>query len=89
MTFPGGTLDQYDEITDKMGFAPGGPGSPGGLFHWVAATDDGLRIVDVWQDRETYQRFVDEQLGPRVREAGAPAPTDVHIYEVHNYLTAG
>jgi hypothetical protein len=33
LEFPGGTLEQYDQVIDKMGFSPGGPGAPGGLFH--------------------------------------------------------
>jgi hypothetical protein len=46
LDFPGGTLEQYDQVLEKMGFTPGGPGAPGGLTHWVAATDTGIRVVD-------------------------------------------
>ena len=31
LEFPGATLDQYDQVVDKMGFSPGGTGAPGGL----------------------------------------------------------
>jgi hypothetical protein len=36
MDFEGGTLEQYDEVVDRMGFAREGAGAPGGLFHWGA-----------------------------------------------------
>jgi hypothetical protein len=49
--FPGGTLEQYNQVVEKMGFSPGGPGAPGGIFHWVTATDNGIRVTDVWQSR--------------------------------------
>ena len=47
MNFRGATLEQYDQVIQKMGFTPGGVGAPGGLFHWVTGTDDGIRVVDV------------------------------------------
>jgi hypothetical protein len=88
LDFEGGTLDQYDQVIEKMGFSPEGKGAPGGLFHWVTKTDDGLRVTDVWQDQGTFQSFADEQIGPITQEMGLPQP-QVTFYEVHNYLTAG
>jgi hypothetical protein len=29
MDFPGATLDQYDQVLEKMGLTPGGPGGAG------------------------------------------------------------
>lgn len=89
LDFEGGTLEQYDEVIAKMGFRPGGPGGPGGLFHWVTATDNGIRVTDVWQSREQFQRFADEKIGPLTAEAGIPSPPKITMYDVHNYLTAG
>ena len=48
---PGATLDQYDQSLVKMGFTPEGAWAPAGLFHWVTATDDGIRITDVWRSK--------------------------------------
>jgi hypothetical protein len=88
MDFAGGTLAQYDEVIEKMGFTPGGPGAPGGLFHWVAKTEDGLRVVDVWETKEQFERFGEEQIGPITAEVGIN-PGTFTVYEVHSYLTAG
>ncbi|HEX7299574.1 MAG TPA: hypothetical protein VF257_11240 [Solirubrobacteraceae bacterium] len=89
LEFPGATIDQYDEVVRRMGFEPGGPGAPGGLFHWVTQTDDGIRVTDVWQDRETFDKFAEEQIGPMTAEVGVPGPPQLTFYEVHNYFTAG
>jgi hypothetical protein len=89
MQFTGATLEQYDQVIEKMGFAPGGAGAPGGLFHWVAATDDGLLVTDVWETAEQFQQFADEQIGPITQEVGFAGPPEVTIHELHNYLTAG
>lgn len=89
MTFTGGTLDQYDEVIGKMGFDPGGAGAPGGISHWVAATDDGIVVTDVWETREQFDKFAEEQIGPFTQEAGLPGPPEMKFYEVHNHLTPG
>lgn len=88
MDFEGGTLDQYDEVVTRMGFAPGGPGAPGGLFHYVVETDSGIRVSDVWETREQFERFATEHIGPITQAVGVPPASNVSIVEVHSYLTA-
>jgi steroid delta-isomerase-like uncharacterized protein len=89
MDFAGGTLAQYDQVIERMGFARGGAGASGGMFHWVAQTDDGIRVTDVWESREQFERFAAEQIGPITQEVGVPGPPRTTIREIHNYLTAG
>jgi hypothetical protein len=85
MVFRGATLEQYDQVIEKMGLTPAGPGPDGALFHWVAKTDDGIKVVDVWETAEQFQRFSQEQIVPFTREVGVGAP-EVTTYEVHNHL---
>jgi hypothetical protein len=54
MKFRGATAAQYDQKLDKAGLSPGGATPPGAIAHWVAETDDGLHIVDVWESREAF-----------------------------------
>lgn len=89
MIFHEATLDQYDQVIAKMGFRPGGSGAPGGLFHWVTKTGDGLRVIDVWESREQFERFAREQIVPFAAEAGFPGEPEITFREIHNYLTAG
>lgn len=89
LDFAGATLEQYDQVIGKMGFAPGGPGAPGGLFHWVTGTDTGIRVTDVWATRDQFDAFARDQIGPITAEVGVPEPPKLTFYEVHNYLTAG
>ena len=86
LEFEDATLDQYDQVVEKMGFTPGGKGAPGGMFHWVTATDTGFRVTDVWESRETFERFSEEQIGPYSQEVGLSEPT-IEFIEVHNYLS--
>ncbi len=87
MDWAEGSLDQYDEVIGKMGFEHGGTGAPGGTFHWAAQHDGGIRVVDVWESREQFEAFAQEQIGPLTQEAGLAEP-EMTFYEVHNTLTA-
>jgi hypothetical protein len=86
LEFAGATLDQYDQVIEKMGLTPGGPGPAGGLFHWVTATDDGIRVTDVWESREVFDQFAENQIGPVTAEVGVPGPPTMTFYDVHSYI---
>ena len=87
MSFKGATLEQYDQVIELMGLTPGNPAPPGAIFHWVAKTDDGIRVVDVWETREAFDRFAEEQIGPHSREVGIGEKPETRFYDVHNHLT--
>jgi len=89
LNFRGATLDQYDGILEKMGLTPGGPTPPGAIFHWVAKTDDGMHVVDVWETKEAFERFAKEQIGPYSKEVGIESEPEMRFYEIHNHLAAG
>ena len=88
MNFKGATLEQYDEVLKLMGLDGGEPAPTGGLYHWVSKTDEGLRIVDVWETREQFDKFAAEQIGPCSAQAGIPAPPEVTYYDVYNTIKA-
>jgi hypothetical protein len=57
----------------------------GGIFHWVTQADAGLRVTDVWETREQFERFAQEQIGPYTAEVGLGEPR-LEFYDAHNYL---
>ena len=89
VVFPGGTKEQYDQVISEMGYTKGGPGAPGGLFHWACITDEGVRLTDVWESREQFEEFAANSMGPLAAKAGVPGPPSITMYEVYNYFTAG
>jgi hypothetical protein len=86
MEFEGATLEQYDQVMEKMGLEPGGDTPPGALFHWVAQTDDGLLVTDVWESREAFDKFAEEQIGPYTQEVGIAGPPSTTIHDGHNHV---
>lgn len=89
LEFKDTTLEQYDQVVAKMGFTTGGPGGPGGLFHWVTPTDTGFRITDVWETREHFEKFAETDIGPKTAEVGIVNKPEITFYEVYNYLVGG
>jgi len=87
--FTGMTLEQYDDVINRMGFEPLGAGGPGCLFHWVAKTDDGIRVTDVWETQEDFDKLAAEKIGPITQEVGVQGQPTTTYFDVHNYLTAG
>ena len=86
MNYPGATLAQYDEVIKIMGATPGGLHPDGALFHWIAKTDDGFRVVDVWESKEQFERFVQEKIGPLGEQLGMAKP-EMRFVDIYNYLT--
>lgn len=80
----GWTGDQYDALMVRMNL--GGHSAPGVLFHWAAATDDGMHAVDVYESRQAADQLVRDQVGPISAELGLEAP-EIREYEVRGYLT--
>jgi len=78
----------YDELIRRLAaqldLAPA-KAAPGVLFHWTAATADGMRAVDVYESREAADRLVSDAIGPIAGELGLALP-EINELEVHNYL---
>lgn len=84
----GATIEHYLAGIEKMGAVPDGPHpDPACLFHWVAEVGGGFDVTDVWQSREAFEQFAQNQIGPVSAEVGLPAPHDPKFTEVANYLT--
>lgn len=84
----GGTIEQYDQISKEV---LGGTLQPsvlpdGLLSHAAAKTDDGFKVVDVWESQSQFEAF-GAKLMPAVQKAGL-GDIQPKIYEVHNFLKA-
>lgn len=54
----------------------------------MTATDDGIRVTDVWEKREQFEKFAGEEIGPGAAEFGLEPP-QMTFFDVHNYLMPG
>ncbi len=87
MRWEGLTAEQYDQARDKVAWEVDPP--EGGLYH-VAWFDDGaLNVVDVWDNPDDLQSFVDTRLMPAAKgDLGLPGEPDVSVHPLHRYWDA-
>jgi hypothetical protein len=75
---PDATLEQYDEVRGALR----GPLGDGQISHLAGATAEGLCVVDVWESRQDFDRFMQEELGEQLARAGFSQPQIVE-FDVH------
>ncbi|HEX3695999.1 MAG TPA: hypothetical protein VH374_11475 [Polyangia bacterium] len=85
MEWDGVTTAQYEKIRQVVDFETQVP--KGALLHIAALTPAGLRVTDVWDSAENFNRFVETRLMPGVKEAGIQGQPKVQIEPVHNLYT--
>jgi hypothetical protein len=80
------TLDQYDEVNAKLGVEADPP--DGLIVHTASPRAGGVRIVDVWESEDAWQRFREERLMPVVLEVfGEQAgPPQQETHETHKVI---
>ena len=63
------TWEQYRHFAAALG-----EGAPAGLIMHVAGpTDEGFRIIDIWESEEAWRHFQAERLAPAIAALGGPA----------------
>lgn len=85
---PGATQEQYEQVvarlTNGRGLHSLSDWPVGGILSHVAGpTDEGWRVVDVWESEEAFQRF-GEVIGPVLQEVGFPGTPEV--YRAHHFV---
>ena len=83
LNFPGGSQEQYDAVIEQLNL--GGSMPPGGIWHAAGPTDEGWRVVDVWESQEAFDTFLHEELYQAMQNAGMPRP-QVERWPVYGIL---
>jgi len=79
-------LEDYDATCRALNFPADWP--DGLLAHGSAEVDGRLRVVDVWESRPHFDRFVEERLGSAIGEAVGdraeqPQVTETELHSFH------
>jgi hypothetical protein len=53
------------------------------LVHVAGPTDEGVRIIDVWESEEAWERFRSEWLAPAIAALGGPSRPESTFRDVH------
>jgi hypothetical protein len=79
---PGATAEHYDAVMEQLRES-GGELGEGQTFHTAGPTDGGWMVVDVWNSRDDFDRFMQGRLGEAIQAAGVPEP-QIREIPVHN-----
>ena len=80
MRWAGVKPEQYEEARRTVDWEGDVP--DGAVLH-VSGFDGGdLRVTDVWESQEQFERFVGERLMPAVKEIGIEGEPEVEFYPV-------
>jgi hypothetical protein len=86
-TPPYKSIEQFDAVIAQLGEEPEGLEA-----RYAGTTDDGIRVVTLWESRVHADRFFTEQLGPALAKVLGPepagAPEIVGINVVRSYVRA-
>jgi hypothetical protein len=80
MRWAGVTPEQYEEARSRVDWEGDVP--DGAVLHVAGFDGDDLRVTDVWDSPEQFQRFVEERLMPVVQEIGIDGEPEVRFYPV-------
>lgn len=62
--------EQYEPFAAALD----GPAPPGLIVHAAGPTDEGFRIIGLWESEEAWHRFLAERLGATLGEAAQVPP---------------
>ena len=58
--------------------------APAGLIlHAAGPTDEGVRVIAIWETETAWQRFCTERLAPAIAALGGPARPQPTVRELH------
>ena len=82
--FPGTTREQYDKVMKSVGLDNTTEPPPGALLHLAGPTENGWEVIDVWESRADFDKFLADKLGRAVQEAGItpPRPKEFPVYKM-------
>jgi hypothetical protein len=75
--YPGVTQEQYERLSDAMGL---GKMPTGELIHSCGPTNDGWRIIEVWESEDACERFVTEMIVPAAQSVAFPVPARREVF---------
>jgi hypothetical protein len=73
--------EEYRAVLDEMG-VENRPAA--GIFLHLTTTDFGYRIIEIWDDKEGFEDFLEKRLGPTSNAIGLNRKTDISITPLHN-----
>jgi hypothetical protein len=84
---PGVSVEEFDRVDGTIDVRGNHP--DGLIFSASGPTEDGWRVLDVWESRAQFDAFAAERIGPAVAASGLSIRPEVTEFPVHEYVSRG
>jgi len=82
MEWAGVTQDQYNQVMRTLDLDKKPPA--GGIFHVAGFTAGTLRVLDIWESQQAFEKFQKDRLAEAVQKAGITSQPNVQFFPAHN-----
>ena len=87
LKWDGVTPDQYEQVRREANWEGDRP--DGAVFHLATFGDGAMRIVDIWESEDAFQRFQESRIVAAAANAGLTGEPEVAFYPVHSTFNPG
>jgi hypothetical protein len=78
------TAAEYRKVMDELGVERR---PEGGIYlHVTTPTEGGFRVLEIWDEKEGFDRFVEQRLAPASAAVGVERSIEVTVTPLHNFL---
>jgi hypothetical protein len=78
------TAAEYRAVLDELGVEAR---PEGGIYlHLTTPTDFGFRIVEIWDEKDGFDRFLEGRLTPAATAVGMDRETAITVTPLHNFF---
>jgi hypothetical protein len=82
MEWPNVTPDQYNQVMRALELDKTPPS--GSIFHVAGFTNGTMRVLDIWESQQAFEKFQKERLPAALQKAGINSQPKVQFFPVHN-----
>ena len=76
------TATEYREVLDELGVETR---PEGGIYlHLTTPIDVGFRVIEIWDEKAGFDRFIEQRLAPASKAVGMDRETKVTVTPLHN-----
>jgi hypothetical protein len=78
------TAAEYRKVMDELGVERR---PEGGIYlHLTTPTEGGFRVVEIWDGKEGFDRFVEQRLAPASAAVGLERSMEITVTALHNFF---
>jgi hypothetical protein len=89
MNFAGMNVEQYEELMNQLRLRGVNPAFPNGIIsNVVGFTTHGAHVVNVWNNKQLFEDFLENRLTPALGAVGRLPQPRVTTFDVYKSYTA-